>query len=128
MNLQDMMFDGNPEDKLKAIAWLRQMKRATVRDRTAIKVEDGKLYHGVKSDADRTMRNAKIRRQINQDQTFGAIQPIASIDKAAAREYAAKRGITSTEFMKNPEHIKAMTKDRDYNKFLLQDNANRLVD
>lgn len=128
MNLQDMMFDGKPEDKLKAIAWLREAKRATIKDRTAFKVEDGKLYHGVKSDANRTMKNAEIRRQINQDQTFREIQPIASIDKAVAREWAATRGISSAEFMRNPEHIKTMTKDRDYSKFLLQDNAAKLVD
>jgi predicted GIY-YIG superfamily endonuclease len=128
MKLSDMMFDGKPEDKLKAIAWFRQMRRDTIKDRTAFKVEDGKLYHGVTSDVNRTMANASLRREINAGQSFGEIQPVASIDKAVAREYAAKRGISSAEFMRNPEHIKKMIKDRDYSKFLLQDNAHRMLD
>jgi hypothetical protein len=131
MNLQNQLksalFDGEAGEKAKAIQWLRQMKRATIRDRTAFKVEDGKLYHGVKSDVDATMKNAAIRRDMNRTQTFGEIAPLASFDKAAIRSYARSRGIPAAEMYRNPAHLKAMLKDHDYAKFRLQDNAHKMV-
>lgn len=126
--LKSAMFDGKPEDKLKAIAYLRQLKRATLRNRLAVKVEDGVLYHGYTSDVDHTMKNAAIRRDINQGQKFDEFSPLASFDKAAIRSYARSKGIPSAEMYRNPVHLKNMVKDSDYAKFRLQYNAHKMVD
>lgn len=126
--LKDALFSGTQDDKLKAINYIREIRRATLRNRLAFKVEGGKLYHGYTSDVDRTMKNAAIRRDINDRQTFGDIQPLASFDKAAVRSYARARGIPSREMYTNPVHLKNMVKDPDYAKFRLQHNAHKLVD
>ena len=128
MNQLQTMFDGNPADKLKAITYLRKLKRATLRSRLAFKVEDGVLYHGYTSDVERSMKSAALRREMNKTQTFREIQPLAAFDKAAVRSYARSKGISSVEMYRNPVHLKAMVKDPDYAKFRLQENAHKLVD
>ena len=123
-----MIFHGDQNDKAKAVSWLRAMKKKHVNNRQIMTVQDGKAYHGYRSDIDATMKNAAIRREINRDQKFNQIQPIASHDKGAIRQYAAGIGISTADFYRDPQHMRNLIKDSDYSKFLLQDNAHKLID
>ena len=123
-----MIFHGDQNDKVKAISWLRAMKKKHLNNRQIMRVEDGKAHHVYRSDIDATLKNAAIRREINRDQKFNLIQPLASHDKGAIRQYAASIGISTANFYRNPEHMRNLIKNPDYAKFLLQDNARKLID
>ena len=122
-----MLINGNPEDRQKAIEWVRQMKRANLRNRVNIKVEDGKMYHGYTEDVSRNMKLCETRRQINNEQGYNEIAALASFSPVAIRSYARKIGVPTAEMYKNPELMKSMIKDRDYAKFRVNDRAAQMV-
>ena len=121
-----MLLDGNPNDEKKALEWVRQQKRDALRSRMAIKVEDGKLYHGY-TVTDQQIKNttdlAGVRRENNSGKAFGEIAAQACFHPFAIRKYAAGIGVPTAEMYRNPELLQRMIKDRDYAKFRLNDRA-----
>ena len=122
-----MLIDGKPEDTQKAIDWVRQMKRANIRNRLNFKVEDGKLYHGYTENVDRNLKLCENRRKLNNEQSYNEIAALASFSPVAIRSYARKIGVPTAEMYRNPELMKKMIKDRDYAKFRVNDNAANMV-
>ena len=121
-----MLIGGNPQDEKKALEWVRQQKRDALRSRMAIKVEDGRLYHGY-TVTDKQLNNltslAHFRRGHNSGRKFDEIAAQASFHPFAIRQYAARIGVSTARMYKEPELMQRMVKDRDYSKFRLNDNA-----
>jgi hypothetical protein len=122
-----MMIDGNPQDRQKAIEWVRQMKRANLKNRVSFKVEDGKLHSGYTESIDRNLKMCETRRQINNEQKQGEIVALAAFSPVAIRNYAGRIGVPVAEMYRNPEFLKRMVKDPDYAKFRVNDDAAKLV-
>jgi hypothetical protein len=122
-----MMIDGKPQDRAKAIEWVRQMKRANIRNRVSYKVVDGKLHHGYTEDVSHNLKMCETRRQINNQQKQGEIVALAAFSPVAIRNYAGRIGVPTAEMYRNPELMKKMIKDRDYAKFRVNDNAANMV-
>ena len=122
-----MLIDGDPNDQKKAIEWVRAQKKAALRDRVKIQVQDGRLYHGYTEDVAQNLKLCNIRRQINNDEKTSEIAALASFSKVAVRMYAARVGVSTADMYRNPELMKRMIKDRDYAKFRLNDNAANMI-
>jgi len=126
-----MLIDGNPADEAKAKKWvidrMREAKRASLRDRVKVKVEDNKLHGGYKEDVSHNLKMCAVRRDINNNQQQGEIAALASFSKVAIRMYANRIGVPVAEMYRNPELLKRMIKDPDYSKFRLNDNAHNMI-
>jgi hypothetical protein len=121
-----MLIDGNPNDEKLALEWVRQQKRDALRSRMAIKVEDGKLFHGytvTDEQINKTTNLAHARRDFNSGRAFDDVAAQACFHPFAIRKYAAGIGVPTAEMYRNPELLQRMIKDRDYAKFRLNDRA-----
>ena len=129
--LLTMLIDGNPQDEAKARRWvidrMREKKRASLRERVKIKVENGKIHDGYSEDVSHNLKMCAVRRDINNSQKTGEIVALASFSKVAVRMYANRIGVPVAEMYRNPQLMQRMVKDRDYAKFRLVDNAAKMI-